>query len=246
MSIIKKHIAGIEAAFKDIPTTWDGKSAIIEMKEAGCPHWRQMEWIGFYFQFLCEQKLKGLFEFQKPKYGNASFDGLFHIPFDFKAHAINTSSHTIIVNDREAIEHALRDYGAVGLLIAVGDVVYNDEDRSFQKWHDEAKGKPSKYVLGNRERGAWSRLRKHSMALRQITVIELTEATLVKCGSFQTNFRNSDGSARRAKVSVDLEKLRSETIHCINFDPQNHTAGVPPIMSTINVNPNGVEHGFSR
>jgi len=217
MSKIKKHIAEIEAAFHNIPTVWDGKSAIIEMKEAGCPHWRQMEWIGFYFQFLCEQRLEGLFELQKPKYGRTSFDGLFHIPFDFKAHAQNTSSHSIVVNDEEAIEHALRDYDAVGLLVAVGDVVYNDEDRSFQKWHDEFKGKPSAYVLRNRERGAWSRLRKYTMTLQQITIIELTRASLDKCGSFQTNFRNSDGSPRRAKVLIDLEKLGSEIVHCINY-----------------------------
>ncbi|MCL1887568.1 MAG: hypothetical protein FWF96_01695 [Kiritimatiellaeota bacterium] len=219
MSKIKKHIAALEAAFTGIPTKWDGKSAIIEMKDAGFRHWRQMEWIGFYFQFLCEQKLKDLFEMQQPKYGHAAFDGLFHIPFDFKAHATNTSTHTIICNDREAVESALRDYGAVGLLIAVGDVTYNDENRSFQKWHDEAKGKTSAYVQRNRERGAWSRLRKQEMDLRQITMVELTRAALVKCGSFQTHFRNSDGSPRREKISIDLEKLGPEIVHCINFNP---------------------------
>jgi len=217
MSKIKAYTAEIEAAFNGIPTVWDGKTAIIEMKESGYPHWRQMEWIGFYFQHLCEQKLKNLFEFQKPKYGRASFDGFFHIPFDFKAHATNTSSHSIIVNDEEAIMCALRDYGAVGLIIAVGDVVYNDENRSFQKWHDDFKGKPSEYVLQNRERGAWSRLRKYNMTLRQITIAELTKTSLLKCGSFQTNCRNSNGNIRRAKISIDLEKLGSEIVHCINY-----------------------------
>ena len=217
MSKIKPHIAQIETAFRGIPKLWDGKSAITEMKDAGYNQWRQMEWIGFYFQFLCEQRLGGFFQFQKPHYGRTSFDGFFHIPFDFKAHATNTSSHTIVVNDREAIESALHEYGSIGLLIAVGDVVYNDEDRSFQKWHDEFKGETSRYVLQNRERGAWSRLRKFNMTLRQITVCELTRDSLVNCGSFQENFRNSDGSARRKKVSVDLEKLDTEIIHCINF-----------------------------
>jgi len=217
MPKVKKYVAPIEVAFTGIPTVWDGKAAIIEMREAHYPHWRQMEWIGFYFQFLCEQRLKNLFEFQQPKYGRTSFDGLFHIPFDFKAHATNTSSHSIVINDAEAIEHALQEYGAVGLLIAIGDVTYNDEDRSFQKWHDEFKGKPSEYVLRNRERGAWSRLRKYTMTLQQITVVELTRASLTKCGSFQTNFRNSDGSPRRAKVLIDLEKLGSEIVHCINY-----------------------------
>ena len=217
MSKIKAYTTAIETAFNGLPTVWDGKTAIIEMKESGYPHWRQMEWIGFYFQHLCEQKLAGLFEFQQPKYGRVSFDGFFHIPFDFKAHATNTSSHSIIVNDEEAIMHALRDYGAVGLIIAMGDVVYNDENRSFQKWHDDFKGKTSEYVLRNRERGAWSRFRKHNMTLRQITIVELTKTSLMKCGSFQTSCRNSNGNIRRAKILIDLEKLDTEIVHSINY-----------------------------
>lgn len=216
MSKIKAYTAKIGNAFNGIPTVWDGKAAITEMKQSNYSHWRQMEWIGFYFQYLCEQKLKGLFKFQQPKYGCASFDGFFHIPFDFKAHAINTRSRRIIVNDREAIESAFCDYGAVGLIIAVGDVVF-DKSHTFQKWHDDFKGEPSKYVLQNRERGAWSRRRKCNMTLREIKIVELTKTSLMKCGSFQTNCRNSNGKIRRAKVSIDLKKLGTEIVHCINY-----------------------------
>jgi hypothetical protein len=207
----------IEYAFAGIPTVWNGKDAILEMKNADNAQWRQMEWIGFYFQFLCEKYLARLFTFQKPEYGNASFDGLYKLPFDFKAHAANTSSHKIPVNDREAVEFGIRDYGAVGLIIAIGDVVYNDENRTFQKWHDELKGAPSQYVMANKERGAWSRLRKCSLTLKQISIIEITEKTLEKCGSFQTGFRNSDGRARREKIEIDLEKLDKEIICCIDY-----------------------------
>ena len=217
MSIVRAYAAEIEGALNSIPKVWDGKAAILEMKENGYSHWRQMEWIGFYFQYLCERRLEKLFEFQTPTYGRASFDGFFHIPFDFKAHATNTSAHALVVNDEEAIMCALCSYGAVGLLIAVGDVVYNDADRSFLKWHEELKGQPSNYMLQNRARGAWMRLRKCSMTLRQIAIVELTEASLAKCGSFQTDFRNSNGNARRAKISIDLEKLDSEIIYCINY-----------------------------
>ena len=90
------------------------------------------KWISFYFQFLCEKCFIDLFEIQIPRYGNESFDGLYKIQFDFKAHTINKSSYKITINDREVIECVIKDYGSVGLIIAVKDVIYNDEDRTFQ------------------------------------------------------------------------------------------------------------------
>jgi len=216
MIISEEMCKEIERRLKSVPIIWEGKNAILEMKNAGNRHWRQMEWIGFYFQYLCEKYLQGIFRFQIPRYGNASFDGLYNVPFDFKAHATNTSSHKIPVNDREAMEYGIRDYGSVGLIIAIGDVVYNDENRIFQKWHDALKGKPSNYVLENTKRGAWSRLRKFSLTLKQMSIIEITHKTLERCGSFQTGFRNSDGSPRE-KVLIDLEKLDKELIHCIEY-----------------------------
>ena len=207
----------IKQRLKTVPSQWNGKDVIVEMKESGYPHWRQMEWIGFYFQFLCEKHLKGLFQFQTPRYDKVSFDGFCIIPFDFKAHAINTSSHQVIVNDSVAISQGIREYGAVGLILALGEVVYNDADRTFQKWHEELKGGLSKYTQERIKRGAWSRLRKQSFALKQISFVEITDTTLIKCGSFQENFRNSDGRPRRKKVLLDLEKLDEELVMFVEF-----------------------------
>jgi hypothetical protein len=215
---ITKIAKEIEKRFVSIPDEWDGKKAILEMKEKDYPHWRQMEWIGFYFQFLCEKLLDGLFEFQKPFYGRASFDGLYQIPFDFKAHAINTSSHQIIVNDSEAISLAIKEYGSVGVIVSLGKVLYNDEDRSFQQWHEELKGGLSEYTKERIARGAWSRLRKQKFSLSQISIIEITNKTLMKCGYFQEAFRNSDGNPRRKKILLDLESLNEEIIHFIDYN----------------------------
>ena len=208
----------IEQRLKTISPQWNGKDAILEMKEANYPHWRQMEWIGFYFQFLCERHLKGLFQLQTPRYDKVSFDGFYNIPFDFKSHAINTSSYQVIVNDSAAISQAIREYGAVGLILALGEVVYNDTDRTFQHWHEEMKGGLSKYTQERIKRGAWSRLRKQTFTLKQISLIEITDKTLIKSGSFQENFRNSDGSPRRKKVLLNLEKLDEELIMFIEFE----------------------------
>ena len=203
--------------FKDIPIVWDGRKSILEMKEADFSHWKQMEWIGWYFQFLCEKFLKDIVKIPGPKYGNVRFDGLKEIPWDFKAHAINTSSHQIIVNDSEATAKAIKQFASVGLILAMGEVKYNDDERTFQKWHEELKGGKSKYELERIKRGAWSRLRKVEFKLEQISFIKIDDSVLVKCGSFQRDFRNSNGVPRREKVLLDLEKLDEEIIFFVNF-----------------------------
>ena len=200
-----------------VPEAWDGKTAILHMRDAGSRHWRQMEWIGFYFQFLCEHALSAIADIPGPRYGNVEFDAFCEIPWDFKAHAINTSSHQVIVNDSEATASAIQEYGAVGLILALGEVVYNDEQRTFQAWHEEVKGGQSKYTKDRIKRGAWSRRRKVSFDLEQISFIKITDETLVKCGSFQQDFRNADGSPRRAKVLIDLEELDEETVYFLEF-----------------------------
>lgn len=152
-----------------------------------------------------------------PKYGKVEFDGFPRIPWDFKAHAMNTSSHQVIVNDALAISAGIQEYGCVGLILALGKVEYNDERRTFQKWHNTLKGGISDYEKARIKRGAWSRLRKVSFDLQQISFIQITDETLVKGGSFQSDFRNSNGRPRKAKVLLDLEKLDKEVVHFVEF-----------------------------
>ena len=207
----------ISEGFKNILLVWDGRKSILEMKESGFPHWKQMEWIGWYFQFLCERFLKDIVEIPGPKFGNVRFDGFLKIPWDFKAHAINTSSHQIIVNDSEATAIGIEKFGSVGLILAMGKVEYNDEQRTFQKWHEALKGGKSKYELERIKRGAWSRLRKTEFNLEQISFIKIDDNVLIKCGSFQRDFRNSNGRPRREKVLLDLEKLDEEIVYFLDF-----------------------------
>ena len=212
----------ISEGFKNIPFVWDGRQSILEMKESSFPHWKQMEWIGWYFQFLCEKFLKDVLdEIPGPKFCNVRFDGFKEIPWDFKAHATNTSSHQIIVNDSEATSEAIKKFGCLGLILAMGEVKYNDNERTFQKWHEDLKGGKSNYEIERIKRGAWSRLRKVEFKLEQISFIKIDDKVLVKCGSFQRDFRNADGTPRREKVLLDLEKLDEEIIYFLDFKSKN-------------------------
>lgn len=208
----------IGAELQKIPLKWEGRKAILEMKDANYNQWKQMEWIGFYFQFLCGKYLSGIMKMPGVRYGNTSFDGFKEIPWDFKAHAINTSSHQIIVNDSKATARAIKDFGAVGLILALGQVGYNDENRTFQEWHETLKGGLSDYSKERILRGAWSRLRKVEFNLKQISFIKIDDAILVKSGSFQRDFRNADGSPRREKVLLDLEKIDENTVFFLDFN----------------------------
>jgi len=209
---IAKELSGI-------PKYWNGRRVILEMKSAAFPHWRQMEWIGFYFyfQFLCSKHLSRIMQIPGAKYGKVEFDGFLDVPWDFKAHAMNTSSHQVIVNDSVAISAGIQEYGCVGLILAIGKVEYNDEKRSFQKWHNVLKGGLSDYEKKRITRGAWSRLRKTSLDLEQISFIQITDETLVKSGSFQSDFRNSNARPRKAKVLLDLEKIDKEVVYFVEF-----------------------------
>jgi len=190
-----------------LPKSWDGRASILAMRDSAYTHWKQMEWIGFFFQYLCERNLVPPFMIPGPRYGNVSFDGMYKIPWDFKAHAKSTKNHSIIVNDSEAIALGIEEYGCVGLVLASGDVVYDDDIRSFQMWHSQLKGGLSDYEIDRERRGTWSRRRKVSFELQQISCIRITDETMVKCGTFQQDFRNSNGRPRRKKMLLDIRDL---------------------------------------
>ncbi len=206
---IAKYLEGI-------PNNWDGKSAIIEMKNEGSRHWRQMEWIGFYFEFLCNRHLRGTMT-DGPKYGRVRFDGFFNVPWDFKAHAQNASSSDIIVNDLEAIASALEKYSCVGLIVASGLVHYDNEEKSFKRWHDELKGGKSSYEKERIRRKATSRRRKTHFRLDEISFVKMDVNLVEKASTAQKNWRNADGSPRRAKVKINLNSIESNIVHTIKY-----------------------------
>ena len=210
--ISNKLLSQLEKILALMPPLWDCRKAVLEMRDSGYPHWKQMEWIGFYFQFLCDNKLALLGKIPGPKYGNSDFDGLFEIPWDFKVHPTKNTkgkeTHETILNDKQAMLDAVKEYMNVGVILAIGNVEYNDKDRSFQAWHKELKGGLSKYEKDRLLREAPSRLRKTSFRLIEIDLFLLNEKIIRNLKLFQEGFRNSDGSPRRPKVLLDLTSVK--------------------------------------
>ena len=210
---LRNLVEQLHAVSSSIPRTWDARDSIMEMKEAGSRNWRQMEWMGFYFEFLCERRFADLLTIPGRSYGNTRFDGFNSICWDFKAHAGNTTSHRVITNDTSAVEQTIEEFGHYGLILASGIVEYNDDARTFKQWHDALKGGPSRYELARINRGANSRRRKTQFVLDEIHFICLDADALNQCsGSFQKGFRNADGSPRRSKVMVNVAKIPDSAI----------------------------------
>jgi hypothetical protein len=204
-----------------MPNKWDAREVYLHWKNTNNPYLRQTEWVGWRFQELCEYYLKQtqMFDFTRQRYGYADFDAFAEIPWDFKAHTLKNprglQTRKVPGTDRRATLQAIKDYGAVGFILGIGDAVFNNESRIFQRWHDELKGGLSKYEQERISRGAFSRLRKTAFTLQEIWIIEIDEKLCKNLGTFMEGFRNKDGSPRKAKVMLDLDII--EPICKINF-----------------------------
>ena len=206
-------IETLQVATQSLPKVWDGRNAILEMKEGGSKHWRQMEWQGWYFEFKCQSLFQDILQMPGKSYGKTRFDAFSEISWDLKAHTANTTSHRVITNDAEAIMNTINDHGYYGLILAIGEVEYNDEEGTFKKWHDELKGGISKYEENRINRGAMSRIRKTEFTLSEIHFACFDLESLEQCGSsFQKGFRNADGSPRREKISINIRRIPNKSL----------------------------------
>jgi hypothetical protein len=208
IKILKKNL-------QVIPREWDGKECILELKRADY-QWRQMEWWAFYFEYKARKILEEKMDIPGDRIGNVTFDLKGQINWDLKASAIKTHSHSIILNDKEAMDKSAEKHGYHGEIIALCDVEYNDKNRSFQKWHTNLKGGKSNYEVEREARTPFSRYRKTKAMLEEILLIilkpeDLKDLPLMRQG------RNSDGSRRKVKYMLDLENLKGFRCCKISF-----------------------------
>lgn len=215
----KKDIELVKPLLSSLPTYWDGKNSILELKESNF-NWKQMEWWGFYFEYLCYQRLRNAFSIPGDRYGKtktACFDLKGSINWDLKAKAIKSDDHRSILNDTKAMNWSVQKYGAHGLVIALCDVEYNDSKRTFQKWHQRLKGGKSKYEINREQRTAVSRYRKTSAILREILFLTVTPKNISALGVHHQG-RNSNGKPRPPKYMLDYDTINKFLIDKIKFE----------------------------
>jgi hypothetical protein len=208
LRIFKKHLSLL-------PTLWEGKESVLELKEADY-NWRQMEWWAFYFEYKAKSLLNGKITIPGARYGNVQFDLRGNINWDLKASAIKTDNHKIILNDKIAMDRSVRVDGEHGEIIALCDVVYNDIDRTFQQWHTILKGGKSDYERSREQRTSVSRYRKTKAKLCEIIFLVLRKENLHDLPIMKQG-RNSNGSPRNIKYMLDLENLGNIEKYRIEF-----------------------------
>ena len=201
--------------YVNLPTVWDGRKSILEMKDSG-HRWKDVEWIGFYFEFKSFQLLADKCEIPGHSYGNVTFDLRRTINWDLKASAVKSDKHQIILNDKLAMEESISTHGVHGEIIAICDVDYNDDKRAFQQWHTELKGGLSNYERDRIERDATSRVRKTHAVVSEILFLIIKEQNL---GNLEVHKqgRNSDGSPREPKYKFRLEQLENFEHQSLKF-----------------------------
>lgn len=214
----KNEIKNIKKHLFNLPTIWDGKKSILELKEAGF-NWGQTEWWAFYFEYHCYQRLEHFLNIPGDKYGKVStacFDLKGSINWDLKAKAIKSDDHHSILNDKSAMDLSIKKYGAHGLIIAMCDVEYNDVDRTFQNWHQKLKGKKSKYQISREQRTSTSRYRKTKAELQEILFLVITPKNVSSLG-IHNQGRNSNGKPRPPKYMLDYDSINRFLVDKIIF-----------------------------
>ncbi len=111
---------------------------------------------------------------------------------------------------------SIAQYDAHGLIVALCDVEYNDDDRTFQRWQEELKGGKSRYEIEREQRTSVSRYRKTQAVLIEILFLVITSKN-VKFLDFYHQGRNSDGTPRPPKYMLDLEMAYKFLVDKISF-----------------------------
>jgi hypothetical protein len=203
-----------------LPERVDGREAIEAMRAAGSRNWKQMEWIGFWFEGFARQALMNAAGGGAgPAYGRTTFDYRRHHVWDLKCHPHTNMKgvavRDLILNDAEAIQRCIAEHGSVNFLVVHGTAEF-DADGSFKAWHDHLKGGVSRYEEERIARRAPSRARKIAFIPERLTAYSL-DAGAIKHGvengwllPFQEGMRNADGSPRRGKHMFRLAAVASD------------------------------------
>ena len=199
----------LRLASQSMPKVWDGRESILEMRDTGFEYWRQVEWIDFYFKFLCQKHFGSIIDIPGRKYSNTEFDAFREISWDFKVDSIDSSPYSVTANDAETIADTLNSYGYYGIILATGDMEFDNKETSFKKWHDELREKVSKYDTYKINSGIMSGTRKTAFTLEEIHFICFNNETLHQCcGLFQDDFGEADSDrAKQKEVRIDIGEI---------------------------------------
>ena len=211
---LDEEISALEKILKaETPKKMDGKTAVMEMKDAGHSKWRETEWQGFYFEFKVLPKLIAAYGGGPKKVFRTVFDYSLIRTWDMKVHSIpnsNSKVHGCQLNDASSIDEAVRQTG-FGLILLNG---IPDLDLEFTRWHKKFRGSGD---------GEPRRLLKKSFRPESIDIFyipnekRLEKAKQEKELIYFRQGKQPTGEARNIKYSLDAKRALESDLHKIRI-----------------------------
>jgi hypothetical protein len=191
------------------PRIMDGRSAVIEMKEAEYSKWRETEWQGFYFEFKVIPELINTLGGGPRRIGRTEFDYGLKRTWDMKVHSTvsrGASRYECQLNDATSIDRAVKETG-FGIIILNG---IPQPDLEFTKWHKEFRGGGV---------GEPRRLLKKSFAPTEIDIYYFPDEDRLDKAKVDREIKpfhqghQPTGEARNLKYSLDTRRALGSDLH---------------------------------
>jgi hypothetical protein len=168
-------------------------------------HWRQMEWVESYFNYLCEKKLSGFMKIPGPSFHKFSFNALLEIPWIFKSYIENTGNKKIILADTDLITQGIIKFKKIGFILASGAVEYTRKEITGNKINGKVENNQDELIMEKE-------IRQHSVfRLKHIQFIPFSFEQIQKCETFQPGgFKNKEHLREKVLLNVSDAKNRSQ------------------------------------
>jgi hypothetical protein len=214
-----------------LPSHWDGRKCVKEMRDAGYSQWRQMEWPGFYNEFVGIPALNDTFAMSETggplrRFGQTDFDYANGWVWDLKAHterqrnipsgSVSSGDETIILNDAEAARACINQQG-LGFLI-VGGESHFDDGGVFDDWHRQftrdgtTSTTRSNTGTSRRRKVAFTPTRCEAFWIANLQALNAAtlagQVTIRPQGRQQARAGETEGAARRDKLHMNARKAR--------------------------------------
>ena len=176
-------------------------------------HWRQMEWVEAYFNYLCEKMLSGFLKMPETVLAQDQFPFFMNIPLIFKSYIQNTGNEKIILSDASLITNTLTKTNVMGVIIASGTVSYlsKDDERKKEYHHLSVKNRKKVEALENE-------LRQHSIfKLQKIHFLPISHDFFETCETFRPTDIHAEKSSLREKIVIEIPKIKEKIQYSIDF-----------------------------
>lgn len=181
-----------------IKTHWDGRACVQEMRDAEFTHWRQTEWVGWYFEYVGIPALVNAFGGAPRRVLNTTFDYELRSVWDLKAHSVGKDDGAIL-NDTASIHACLDSGSGLGFVVLMGDADYADAT-AFDLWHRAQRNAGPPHPRSRVLKSGFTPLSLHAYHLADRRALDDTVAR----GAYATmaQGRQQSGAPRPPKLKI--------------------------------------------